>query len=98
MVTINFSHAGVRLLIKGGFINFGVILPSAIHKNSYVNDWFMRTALQIINIRLISCHAALEPGKGRLLPSFTACSRGYTHMHAVTIQGQLVFGVWLLFE
>ena len=53
VATINFSLTGVRLLIEGGsysrvaFINFGVIPHSAIHKHS---DWFMRTALQIIEI------------------------------------------------
>ena len=30
--TINFSLAWVRLLIEGGFINFGPILDAVIHK------------------------------------------------------------------
>ena len=34
-----------QLLFEGGF---GAIPPGAIHKNSNVKDWFMRTALQII--------------------------------------------------
>ena len=53
MATINFSLAGMRLLIEGGshsrtaFINFGVIPPGAIYKSGNTKDWFMRTALQL---------------------------------------------------
>ena len=45
--TTNFSLAGVRLLIEGGFINFEAIPHDAIHKIVALKGWFMRTALQI---------------------------------------------------
>ena len=56
MASINFSLAGVQLLIKGGsysraaFINFRAIPHSAIHKNCNVKGWFMGIVLQIIKI------------------------------------------------
>ena len=56
VATVNFSLAGVWLLIEGGsysraaFINFGAIPLGAIHENSSLKDWFMRTALQKIEI------------------------------------------------
>ena len=49
---INFSLAGVRLLIEGSSYYFGAIPPPAIHKNNNAKDYLFRTALQITEIRL----------------------------------------------
>ena len=42
VTTINFSLARVWVLIEAGFINFGLILHEAVHKNCTIKDLFMR--------------------------------------------------------
>ena len=61
----NFSLAWVQLLIEGGsysraaFINFGPMLGGVVHKNRSTEDWFIKTALRVIEIqsskRLLCC-------------------------------------------
>ena len=51
VATINFSLAGVWLLIEGGsysrataFIDFTLIPRSAVYRNNTTKDWFMTAA------------------------------------------------------
>ena len=71
----------MRLLVKGSsysrtvFINFRVIPPNAVHKNSNTKDWLMRTALQIIEICSINKQPHLRLWPQLILAVFAhACS------------------------
>ena len=93
VATINFSLAATnwgQLLFEDGFY-FGVILPSAIHKISNVKDWFMRTALQIIEIWLKNkqprcCRTKPTTSSVLMATPTWLCSC----MHAAIIRGRLL--------
>ena len=77
VATVNFSLAGVRLLIEGSsysrvaFINLRAISPSAIHKKNNAKDRIMRTALQIFVMWLNNKHPRCCRTKQRIpLPCF----------------------------
>ena len=117
---LNFSLAGVRLLIEGGsysrvaFINFRLILHGATHNNSTTEDWFMRAALQIMEIwskKKLPHNRRTKPRWSSAMPNkqlFTACNRGHIHWiefthvcgyySRVAAVSFIELQVWLLFE
>ena len=107
MATINFSLAWVQLLIEGGscskaaFINFGSIPHSVLHKIGSTEDCFMKTSLQVIDVRSSKKFPCCNRTKPRLSSAFvlprtservplaivTTPTWSTSHMRAATIRG-----------
>ena len=97
---------------RAAFVNFGSIPHSVLHKKGSTEDWFMKTSLWVIDVRsskkLLCCNrtkprlssAVVLPqmSKRVALAIVTTPTWSTSCMCAATIQGRLLFGVWLLFE